>query len=141
MRVAILTCQNSAFFELGCAIELFALARPEYPDWYQTEVVCFESEPLSLIAGLSMNAKQVKSLAQYDMLIIPSWPVNGYKITAELEKEVLAFHRAKKRIYSFCSGAFLLAQLGVLDGHRATTHWRYAQEFQVRFPRETAIKC
>jgi AraC family transcriptional activator FtrA len=35
---------------------------------------------------------------------------------------------------SFCSGAFLLAELGLLDGRKATTHWRYAEFFKARFP-------
>ena len=38
------------------------------------------------------------------------------------------------RIVSLCSGAFLLAQLGLLQGKKATTHWRYAEEFKQRFP-------
>jgi AraC family transcriptional activator FtrA len=134
MRVAILTYPNCAFFELGCAIELFALERPEYPQWYQTDVVSFETKAMSLIAGLSINAKTVSSLTQYDILIIPSWPVNEARIAGDIEAEVRAFHESNKRIYSFCSGAFLLAQLGILDGLNATTHWRYASIFKKRFP-------
>mgnify|MGYP000294794056 FL=1 len=134
MRVAILTFPNCAFFELGCAIELFALARPEYSHWYQTQIVCFESTAMPLIAGLSLTAKTVTSFTDYDILIIPSWPVNEPNIGDELEREILAFHKAGKRIYSFCSGAFLLAQIGLLDGLKATTHWRYATSFKERFP-------
>ncbi|MFT5839200.1 MAG: AraC family transcriptional activator FtrA, partial [Flavobacteriales bacterium] len=51
-RVAILVDQDISLFELGCAVELFALPRPEIPNWYQTEVVSFSSQPLNATGGV-----------------------------------------------------------------------------------------
>ena len=134
MNVAILTYNDCAFFELGCAIELFGLPRPEFPNWYHADVVCFDAGPFTATAGVQLQAKQVKSLQRYDMLVIPSWPVAGQKLGEQAIVELLKFYRAGKRILSFCSGAFLLAELGMLDNRKATTHWRYAETFQQRFP-------
>ncbi|MFT5572061.1 MAG: AraC family transcriptional activator FtrA [Cryomorphaceae bacterium] len=133
-NVAILTYQNAALFELGCAVELFGLARPEFDAWYDTAVVCFESGPLSTNAGLQLMAKKINSLESYDTLVIPSWPTNIAQIKGPLADQVKEFSLAGKRILSFCSGSFMLATLGLLDGRKATTHWRYADKFKRRFP-------
>ncbi|TNF24017.1 MAG: helix-turn-helix domain-containing protein, partial [Vibrionaceae bacterium] len=54
-------------------------------------------------------------------------------VPERLANEVRAFAQAGKRLLTFCSGAFLLAELGILDGRQATTHWRYAEQFKARF--------
>jgi AraC family transcriptional activator FtrA len=134
-RVAILSYDNTALFELGCAVELFGLPRPEIPHWYSAEVVSFESGPLQATSGLQILPRQVASLDAWDMLVIPSWPTQGEAVPARLQQEILALHARGGRLLSFCSGAFLLAAIGLLDGQQATTHWRYAERFRTRFPR------
>lgn len=132
-RVAILGYDGLALFELGCAVELFALPRPEFNDWYHTQVICFEQKPLEVTGGISLNVKQVTDLSAYDVLIIPSWPTeqsNNERIIGALQDMA----KNSKRIISFCSGAFLLAEAGLLENRQATTHWRYAEKFRRRFP-------
>ncbi|WP_317932202.1 helix-turn-helix domain-containing protein [Halioxenophilus sp. WMMB6] len=133
-KVAILAAEPGALFELGCAVELFALPRPELDPWYQTQVVSFHSEPLTYTGGVAVSAIPITSLAGYHTLVIPSWSVqapNNPQLIAQLRR----FAEAGGRLLSFCSGAFLLAQTGLLDGRPATTHWRYAEAFQARFPK------
>lgn len=134
IKVAILTRDHGAFFELGCALELFALPRPEFDSWYQCEVVSFASGPLNMLGGVLLTVRQVDNLDEFDMLVVPGWPASGAELT-QLHREALRrFYKAGKRLLSFCSGAFLLGELGVLEGREATTHWRYAALFQQRFP-------
>ena len=53
-------------------------------------------------------------------------------------KRVLAYLRREasksRRVASICTGAFVLAEAGILEGHRATTHWLYTRELQARYP-------
>ena len=134
-RVAILAYDQMPAFELGCATELFALARPEYPDWYRAEVITFDEGSLAATGNLRLIAKPVNSLQDYDTLVVPGWNTQSKKIRLNMAEQIVEFAGAGKRIISFCSGSFLLAQLGLLNGMQATTHWRYAETFAERFPK------
>jgi AraC family transcriptional activator FtrA len=134
-KVAILIYDKVSLFELGCAVELFGLPRPEFQDWYECEVVSFSHGPFNSTAGIELIGKCIKDLDEFDVLVIPSWPTDAGKISALTAEEIKKFYCAEKRIISFCSGAFLLAELGILNGKKATTHWRYAEKFKIRFPK------
>lgn len=54
--------------------------------------------------------------------------------TANLIEFVRAAAKASRRTASFCNGAYVLAEAGLLDGRRATTHWSQAASFKSRFP-------
>jgi len=133
-RVAILTYNNSTLFELGCAVELFGLPRPEFESWYECDVVTFDSGLLGMTGGVQLKCKEVDSLDDYAVLVVPSWPANACPIDPDMASEIKRFSQAGKRVISFCSGAFLLGELGILNGRQATTHWRYAERFKNRFP-------
>ena len=62
-NVAILTYDQAALFELGCATELFALPRSEFKTWYQTEVITFQTQPIHYLGGLLVQVKQVLDLS------------------------------------------------------------------------------
>jgi AraC family transcriptional activator FtrA len=134
MKVAILAFDQIAMFELACAIEIFALPRPEYNNWYETDVVCFEKSDIRATGGIKLSAKNVEDLSDYQTLVVPSWSTLSNHLRLDMAEKISAFAEQGKRIVSFCSGAFLLAQLGLLQSKRATTHWRYSDVFKQRFP-------
>ncbi|GAB2883274.1 GlxA family transcriptional regulator [Microbulbifer echini] len=137
MRVAILAHSEVALFELGCATELFCQRRAETEGLYYGEVVTFAERPPTTAGGLSLQCRQVEGLMEYDLLVIPNWPtvpqpMDVYR--ARVHRAVTEFATCGRKILTFCSGAFLPAELGLLDGRKATTHWRYAESFRRRFP-------
>lgn len=133
-KVAILTFDEQALFELGCAVELFALPRNDIENWYQTDVVTFDFGWLSATGGISIQSQHVTHLDEYDMLVIPSWSSKPKAIQPELKDAIMKMHYQGKRLLTFCSGAFLLAELGLLRSRKATTHWMYKDAFVSRFP-------
>lgn len=134
-KVGILASPQGALFELGCAVELFGLPRPEIENWYQCRVISLCTETLPYTAGVQLTVEQVDHLASFDLLVVPHWPTE-----ASLQRDepyVRHLRRAADSgcvVVSFCSGAFLLAAAGLLNHRSATTHWRYADLFQQRFP-------
>lgn len=65
--------------------------------------------------------------------------VGGSAVVGSLTPGVIKFLRqaleGSRRVASTCTGAFVLAEAGLLDGRRATTHWQRARELQARFPK------
>ncbi|WGV98470.1 helix-turn-helix domain-containing protein [Vibrio sp. YMD68] len=134
IKVAILSHADVSLFELACAVELFALPRPEFDDWYQADVINLDNEPITSTAHIGLSTQFVPSIDKYDVLIIPSWPTMEKTVPSIIRAQVSQFHARGKRILSFCSGAFLLAELGILNGRKATTHWKFESLFRHRFP-------
>lgn len=132
-KVAILAGKYTSLFELGCATELFAMPRPEFKQWYQAEVVSFDSEKLQSDGGVGLQVKYIADLSDYQMLVIPSWPTDKPQLSKTVVEQVRQFYSGGGRILSFCSGAFFIAETGLLDARQATTHWRYADTFKQRY--------
>ncbi len=134
-QLAILAHPHASLFELGCAVELFALPRPEINNWYETQVVAWQANQLSALCGIQLQITEVSRLDNFSHLVIPYWPVDNTEVDQKLRQAIIQFYQARKTIISFCSGSFLLAEIGLLNNRDATTHWRYAEQFKIRFPK------
>ena len=127
--VAALAYDRLCTFEFGCVVELFALARPELDvRWYDFAVCAAERGPLRAAGGITVNApNSIKLLDRADTIVIPGWRDANEPPPAQLLQRIRAAHERGARLCSICSGVFVLAAAGVLDGKRVTTHWRYAE--------------
>jgi AraC family transcriptional activator FtrA len=124
-------------FEFGCVVELFALERPELGvDWYDFQVCAVESGPIRAAGGITVQAPYAPELlALADTIVIPGWRDADELPPPALLDALRAAHARGARLCSICSGVFVLAAAGVLDGLRATTHWRYTEKLARRYPR------
>lgn len=136
-HVAIVAYDGLCTFEFGCAIELFALERPELGvRWYSHAVCAIEPGPLRAMGGLTVHVPHgLDALAHADTIVIPGWRDRTEAPPAALVDALRAAHARGARICSICSGAYVLAYAGLLDGRQATTHWRYLDDLRARFPR------
>jgi AraC family transcriptional activator FtrA len=134
--VAIVAYDGLCTFEFGCAIELFALERPELGvRWYRHAVCAVEPGPLRAMGGLTVHLPHgLDALAHADTIVIPGWRDRYEAPPPALVDALRAAHARGARLCSICSGAYVLAYAGLLDGRQATTHWRYLDDLRERFP-------
>src|SRR5829696_4628597 len=123
-------------FEMGVATELFGLRRPELGrPWYDF-ALCAAAPAVDMHAGLFTltGVAGLDAADRADTLIVPNRPdPENTPAPAVLDTVCRAAARGA-RLVSFCTGAFVLAEAGVLDGRPATTHWTWTDLFAARFP-------
>ena len=135
--VAALVYDGLCVFEFSCAAEVFGLPRPEFgADWYRFETCAVGRRRVRSQYGLIMESDGgVDRLAQAGTIIVPGWRGADEPVPAAVIDALRLAHARGARLLSICSGAFVLAATGLLDGKRATTHWRYADALRSRYPR------
>ena len=136
-RVAVHAYDGLAPFELGVTAEVFALARPELDveGWYDFRLFAERPGRLDAVGGFGLDvAHGLEALEDADTAILLGTPDPRADPPAELVAALRAAHARGARLVSICSGAFVLAATGLLDGRTATTHWRYADLLAARFP-------
>jgi len=123
-------------FEFSIVAEVFGLARPEMgPGWYRFASAAVEPGMLRAHGGLRVTADgQADLLERADLIVMAGWKGAHVPVPEQLARRLrLAWERGA-RLASICSGAFVLAATGLLDGRRAATHWRYADALRQRHP-------
>ncbi|MGW4893100.1 GlxA family transcriptional regulator [Kitasatospora sp. NPDC004240] len=135
-RVVVIVDENSNPFELGCATEVFGLRRPEIGrDLYDFELCSPEPRTLMRDGFFTLTGVAGLEAAETaDTLIVPNRPNVEAPRRPEVLDAVRRAHARGARLLGFCSGAFTMAEAGVLDGRRATAHWQWADDFRARFP-------
>jgi len=134
-RVVALILPPQSTFELACAAEVFGVRRPGIPAHYEFAVCAEQPGAIQTLAGYAVVVPNgLPMLQSADTIVIPGWQLRDQRASPAVIEAVQAAHRRGARIVAICAGAFLLAQAGLLDQRRATTHWRMAADLQAGFP-------
>ena len=129
--------KQPSLFEIAVACEVFGIDRSELVDpWYTHRLAAYTAPPFATPEGLFLATPYgLEQLEEADTIIIPGWAVHGELPSPELIDGLRRAHERGARLMSVCSGAFVLAEAGLLDGLPATTHWVYAAEMAERYPK------
>lgn len=135
--VVALVYEGLCNFEFACATEIFALPRPEFgAHWYRFETCAAGRGVLRAQYGLRVTPDAgLERMMAAGTILIPGWKGADVPVPANVIAALRRAYVNGARLLSICSGSFVLAATGLLDGRRATTHWRYAEALQRMYPR------
>ena len=137
--VAALITDPVAMFETAIPCEVFGLDRTDDGVPPFTFRMCGETAGVPVpttSGGALIPTHQWQDALDADLVVMPAGGVRD-SYPEELLDVIRGAHARGATILSICTGAFILAETGLLDGLTAVTHWRYAESFARRFPRTT----
>ncbi len=143
-QVVIVTYPNAQTLDVVGPAEVFATAslvmrlrQPHQAPPYSLQVVATQAGPVTMNSGLRLVAdrsyKQISG--SVDTLIFSGGEIAAAVYDVALKRWALRQASHVRRLASVCSGAFVLAEAGLLDGKRATTHWSAARLLAEQYPK------
>lgn len=133
--VAVVIGDGFAVFEFATACEVFGVDRSELHDpWYQMVTCAPRPGLVQSQLGFSVEVPRGLDALRFADTVVVAPVKDGGKPPADLVEALRAAHRRGARLVSICTGAFVLAAAGLLDGRCATTHWVDAPLLASTFP-------
>ena len=128
--------EDAMLYETAIAAEVFGVDRSDLSPtgtWYELLVCTPDGSPSPWFPGFT--ARGYAELATVGTVVIPSTSVPGRQPDPALSAALRAANDAGVRIAALCTGAFVLAAAGLLDGRMAATHWMHAEQLTRLHPR------
>jgi transcriptional regulator GlxA family with amidase domain len=135
-RVAFLLFPDFQLLDAAGPIAAFEIAERYRPGSYESRIIAKRAGAVASTSGASIHAGALVRPASIDTLVVAGG--EGTRAAASdmrIVKFVGACGEQARRVASVCSGAYVLAATGLLDGRPATTHWTRSEDFARKFPR------
>ena len=137
--VHILAFPNVQLLDVTGPLQVFASANGQLregglPAAYSPMVIARQEGHVMSSAGLGLHTHPMPEQASDTLIIAGGWGVHTELKDADLVDWVRQQAATARRVASVCTGAFMLAEAGVLDGHRVVTHWDSCDELAERYP-------
>jgi transcriptional regulator GlxA family with amidase domain len=135
--IAVLGFDGVQSLDLCGPLEAFAGANGIHRGAYETRILSLDGGPFTSEAGLRITPdRSLADPGSLDTLIVAGGAgVRRAETSAVMAPALQRLAPTLRRLVSVCTGAYGLAAAGLLDGRRATTHWRHAADFARRYPK------
>jgi transcriptional regulator GlxA family with amidase domain len=138
--VHVLAFPNVQLLDVAGPLQVFASANVQamergQPAPYAPSVIASQPGSVLSSAGLGLQTFPLPTTPSDTLIIAGGWGVHTALQDEQLVHWVRDHAASARRVASVCTGAFMLAQAGVLDGHRVATHWDSCALLAQRFPR------
>jgi AraC family transcriptional regulator, transcriptional activator FtrA len=136
-EVAVVVYDGVEMFDLGLAFEVFGVDRSQLFEtpWYRLSLCAATPGPVTVDGGYQLDVPYGVERIRRASTVIVLPTENFDAVPEEIYEALRQAHARGRRILSLCTGAFVLAAAGLLDGRRATTHWTECDDLARRFPR------
>ncbi len=133
--IGVLIFPDFQILDVAGPVAAFEIAARFVPDAYEIRILARDPGLVASSSGVRMHAEAFADAPRLDTLMISGGDgTRGPAICPGTLNFVRENHRTARRTASVCSGAYVLAEAGVLDGRRATTHWYRCPDFARRYP-------
>lgn len=134
VRVAVVAYDRIGPFHLAIPGAVFGEGQPR-PNPFELVLCAAEPQPLTTRAGYRISGLPgLRALRNADIVVVPGWRDVNERTPEALLRASRSAQAAGAQIVGLCLGAYVLAEAGLLDNRRATTHWEFAEEMARRFP-------
>jgi len=135
-RIGVLVFDQFQLLDAAGPISAFEIGGRYRPGAYAIETISRSGGPISSSSGVTLGSRPFTADDRFDTLILSGGEgTRGPAICDETLTFVRDAARQTRRLASVCSGAYILAQAGLLDGRRATTHWARTDHFRRTYPK------